>query len=359
MRPHIMTLNQAYAKIYDTIYFHLMYFNGVEINDGYNSDDDEANSNQLYSEISTGLQPPRILYPFFKFSSDRPCIISYFFSKETDDPLTIDIDSFTKCLLAKSDRLYEITLNETFSEYERKSGKKVVPSASPSDFVTAIDNLKGSTEYKLQTALLFNNFTYAVDLLIDSMKKVHKKVSWLHENYKDRIEKAASEIEANNYLQAYAEKFRRDLGEVDDTKTLLTITLLNQYVVYWRKNNNRLILAMLGLRHNKYAGDAMENVSGLFSDFVIASGSVLRMKMLEGLAEKREMTLSDFARYVDSQPTTVIRNLQILKNSNIIVVSRHEAQQIFYKINTEHLAKVRKDCIDFIDRLMYGSKTVE
>ena len=76
------------------------------------------------------------------------------------------------------------------------------------------------------------------------------------------------------------------------------------------------------------------------------------MKLLEGLSENGEMTLTQLAQYADSLPTTVIRNLQILNEGKIIYVSRQEGQQIFYRLNKELLKRIKINFDLFWDNIL-------
>ena len=274
------------------------------------------------------------------------------FMRQSVDLHNDSMDDFVVHIREKSDLLYKLAVDIIFSRYEHETGNKVVPSASPSNYLTAIDFISEPSEYKLQVALLFSNFSYAINILIDSLQGVYNEIINLHKRYADLTKTVYNEIEKDDSIvkRLYGVNTSVDVSTVKDAT--ITITLLNQYIIFYSIQDSRISFLMLGLHFQNCYSEYSGNNFSQASDFIVACGSTLRMKMLEGLISKKEMTLSEFARYVDSQPTTVIRNLQILKDSNIIVVSKHEAQQIFYKINTELLRQVRTSLNRFIDDLL-------
>lgn len=334
------------AMIYDSIFY---------LGTFYNKDRDSANSkssepSDLSAKLSASIkkEPPALLAPLFRYTNSGMSALSFFFSQNIDCE-NETFDSFIEKLRLRSDIFYRNALDHIFGEYENSSGNKVVPTISPSGYFAAIDELDASPEFKLQTALLFGNFAYSVEMLIETLRTVYAGVEKFYNEYSDILAKKYDSICADESLELLAEKIKYDRSRSDST--IVSVTLLNQSLVYADEISDNVFL-MLGLRYEDFFADsAYEGDAGL-ADFIIACGSEIRMKMLQGLAKKKEMTLSEFAKYVGSQPTTVIRNLRMLEDNGILCVSRREAQQIFYKINVELLKRVRISFDRFVDELI-------
>lgn len=334
------------AILYDSIYYLITHFVKNDLSTSSKNIAEYSEVSDILEKISASVEePPLILSPFFACKDGGVSILSLFFRKNVDFE-SETLDSFVEKLRLRSDLLYQDCIAYIFEEYENNSGSKVVPILSPGKYIDAIQRMNASPEFKLQVALLLGNFAYAVEILIENIRLVYAEVEKVYAENAEILIRKYESIHSDEEIAFLAEKIKYDKRHINTTTT--SVTLLNQSLVYVDETDNGAFL-MLGLQYKEQYQNPSYIGNTELIDFIIACGSKLRMKMLQGLAEEKEMTLSAFAKYVGSSPTTVIRNLRILEDSGIIGISRKEAQQIFYKVDMDMLKRVKYNFNRFID----------
>lgn len=337
------------AILYDSIFYLIAFYAQNDILANTKIFPEHSEVPDLLERISCSMKaPPQILSPFFQYEENGVSVLSLFFSKNVDyerETLT----SFTEKLRLRSDILYQDVIDRSFDKYENASGSKIVPLLSPSTYIDAINHMDASSEYKLQVALLLGNFAYAVEILIENLRLVYAEVEKLYDENAETLDKEYDAICTDESLDLLSKKLKYDRHRADFTT--VSVTLLHQTLVYADKINDGEFL-MLGRRYKEHFINSSCGDNAVLTGFIIACGSETRMKMLQGLAQKKEMTLSAFAKHVGSSPTTVIRNLRILEDSGVLCVSRREAQQIFYKINIDLLKQTKNSFNRFVDDLI-------
>ncbi len=332
-----MKLSQEYAHLYDTAIFFSIHFNRdffeKRFKEFCTSKDTPFESLELVKNQVSDI--PKMLYPFFKIS-DKSSAFFRFFEKSLLYK-TAELDEFISIIEANKEALY----NELST---------IILEISDADTVIDfIEKANISDNDKLQFALVFGNFDYAVDMLCDALREVYSKVVALHSGMAAEIDKHYTElIEPSNISLL---KRARHLTNEQIENSIISVSLMNPYVLYSSietKEHARYILS--GKNYRVYLTD-MDNAQ-IASKFVAACGSELKMKMLEGLSKKKEMSLTDFARYVNLPTTTVIHNLRIMLDAGVIEISRREPKLIFYKANAPFLDKV----MDGISKLITDLK---
>ena len=345
-----MEFNPNIGKIYDSVFFFYEYYNSDVIErDFYNKYDDHEFMMRCYSQIKENITPPEFLRPLFYCDKLNSTIISEFFAEEIDFS-TDTIDSFCDKLLRSVDILYQRTLDRIFSDYQKDKTKAIYPSVAPAGYLEAISNLKMDAELKLQVSLLISNFSYAISAFTGLLKNTYMHVNLLHRKYHNEIEEEFVQIQSEPNRKLYKNEFKYSTEKYDDA--LVSISLLNQFLVWDFGKNPNAINLLLGLKHeNVLKTPSYQSLT--LQQFLVACGNEFRLKILYAISDAEEMTLSQLSKLLKTAPTTLLRHVEVLSDSQIIQISRRDGLQIFYKINSKLFLYIKPYLEKFIKTMSH------
>ena len=348
-----MIYNTDIGKIYDTIFFFIEYFNQSKIEEDYKKLYDDTSGMFLYYDEVKKRTPElsEILLPLFWVNNIMAAApVSAFLSRYLDF-LNDDIGSIVKKIKKNSDKLYQNVVDSIFSNCSMPDNKKLIPVLMPEEYIDALNSLDISSDIKLQISLLFGNFNYAIDLLADSMRKVYNEIDILHENYLKDILFQFDRIKNDNNMDLYENTLQYDKQMYDATS--VSISLLNQYVVF-NKLNEKNFFMLLGVKPEESLTDKYDESKAPEDNFTITFGIEIRMKILRGLIENKEMTAYQLAKYIGCPPTTLNRHIDLLGDSGIIYLSKREGLQIFYRLNIKLLQQIKINIEDIFELLFHN-----
>lgn len=329
-----MNLNQTPAKIYDTIFFFIEYFNPKDIESGFtNVYDDTSFMLSCYEQVKAEVEDiPGYLSPLFLSPNGTVSPMSQFrsdyFDFENDN-----IDSFIVKIITNSDQIKDRTYNQVFGKSESKN------------YLEAIQSLDAPLEFKLQVSLLFGNFDYAIKTLTVLLKRVYLSVEKLNKKYEREIASRFEQIQSQVNIRAYQNFLKYDVSRIDSTE--VSVCMLNQYVVY-HVDTPKNFFMILGYKHEETFEKKANNVDIISPEqFILCCGNELRLKMLNAFCKHGELTTSQISQILDCPVTTTIRHINILSNNTLIFISKRDGLQIFYKINAV-LFKKMKEKIDIL-----------
>ena len=328
-----MEFNPNIGKIYDSVFFFYEYYNSDVIErDFYNKYDDHEFMMRCYSQIKESITPPEFLRPLFYCDKSSSTIISEFFAEEIDFS-TDTIDSFCDKLLRSVDILYQRTLDRIFSDYQKDKTKAIYPSVAPAGYLEAINNLKMDAELKLQVSLLIGNFSYAISAFTGLLKNTYMHVDLLHRKYQKEIDEEFVQIQSEPNRKLYEDEFKYSTEKYDDA--LVSVSLLNQFLVWDLGKEEESINLLLGIRHEMALDSTRTFQTLTLTQFLVACGNDFRVKILYAISEAGEMTLSQLSKLLKTPPTTLLRHIEALLNVRIIYIHRRDGLQIFYKVNSK------------------------
>ena len=154
-----MFLNQTAAKIYDSIFFFVEYFNPDEIEKHFtNRYDDPSFMISCYSQVRSGVGViPEYLAPLFIFQDRITSPMSEFFSERFGK--YDSVDSFILGLVTDSDKLRAKVYETIFGAPETGS------------YTDALEALNAPLGFKLRAAMLFGDFDHAIKVLVPIFKE--------------------------------------------------------------------------------------------------------------------------------------------------------------------------------------------
>jgi DNA-binding transcriptional ArsR family regulator len=253
-------------------------------------------------------------------------------------------------LTTNSDILYQEIVSDIFPDYAKGESRKMMPAIAPANYIEAINAIDLPIDFKLQISLFFGNFNYAVSVLAIYLKRVYLLVDELYNEYKREIALEYDQIQSTVNLELYKNKLQCDEEYINNAS--VSVSLLNQYIVYEKKSTENELVLLLGLRHEEVISEHVDESKGTAENFILTCGSEVRMKIVKVLIDKKEMTSSQIAKYIDIPVTTMIRHISTLQKNGIIYVSRRDKLQIFYRLNDKLLRRIKIDIDNMFSNIL-------
>ena len=327
-----MNLNQTAAKVYDTIFFFIEYFNPKEIENNFiNAYDDASFMTSCYDQVKSEIGSiPNYMSPLFLYLNDASSPMSQFYSEHFDLD-NENIDSFIVKLITDSDKLKTKVYEQIFGNSE--SG----------NYIDALETLDAPAEYKLRVSMLFGDFDHAIKVLTPILKQVYLSVDKLNKKYEREIMSRFEQIQSAANIRTYQNFLKYDDSRFDSTE--ISICLLNQYIVY-SEDKGKEFLMMLGYKHEESIEKQSDDIDSISTEqFILCCSNELRLKIIRALCEHEELTASQLAQILDCPVTTMIRHINMLGSNNLIFLSKRDGLQIFYKLNLK-LFKIMRERIN-------------
>ncbi len=342
-----MKITSNAGKIYDSICFLIEYFNGSPIYKEASDKYDASFSLQCYNELAglVDFEIPRFLAPFFHYKCHEgvESPVSTFFA-HTKWHCYATIDSFGLELSSRSDFLYEIVFERIFESQLQEDESSV----STEKYISMLNNSDYPADYKMNLALVFGNFSYAVMKLISALKNVYEKIELLHSRYANQLE-AAADFFSSNHTAVFRQLNKPDIDENFE----YAVCLINQFVVYTSYHKN-LPKVIIGCSVNKRIGVPISNISP--EKFIAVCGSEIRLKIIRAINENGRATCTQIAKAIGCPVTTLTRHLNTLVGSSIIFIAEQEKTNIYYKINTDMFIDMKAKINELINSIINNSE---
>lgn len=329
------------GKIYDTLFYCVKYFNENSVQEMItNYFTDPSFMEVCYQEIKETIPTlPPILAPIFLYQDQMPTAMTVFFDEQIDFK-NDTIDTFLKKIASKSDIIYSEAVNLIFHNYQNLGNRTIAPLIAPEAYIEALSDSDYSDNFKLQIALLFGNFNYAVSVLIEQLRAIYVQVDALHQKYAEKLAVEFEQIQSNRNIQLYKQLLDLDIAGINK-KCYFAISLLNQYTT---KSfvSDEIIALLIGFKHEENLNLQFDNQNIDLHQLLIAIGNDTRLAIIQTLIEKKELTASSIAKIIEIPTTTVLRHVEILYNCGIIYISKRSGLQIFYRLNYNLLMNSNK-----------------
>ena len=213
-----MNLNQTAAKIYDTIFFFIEYFNPKEIENNFiNIYDDTSFMTSCYDQVKSEIcNIPDYLSPLFMYQNSDSSPMSRFYS-EHFDPDIDNIDSFIVKLITDSDKL------------KAKVYEQIFDGAGSGNYIDALEALDASCERKLRISMLFGDFNHAIKVLTPILKQVYLSVDKLNKRYEREIMSRFEQIQSAANIRTYQNFLKYDDSRFDSTEISICLPVESVY----------------------------------------------------------------------------------------------------------------------------------
>ncbi len=346
-----MIYNSEVGKIYDTIFFFIEYFNSKEIEKKYiKFYDDTSFMTNCYQQIRKSIQNiPDFLYPLFYIKDDIVAPLTAFFTSQIDFERDT-IDTFLKKIAENQNLLYRCMINHLFHNDATIIKGKTALQAITENYIEFMQALDFPPKFKFLLSLLYGDFNYAVTTLIALLKETYQHVDDLYRKYQKEISMRFEQISSESNIRLYNHALQYD--EVDYGRTIVSISLLNQYVVYGPLRVKERIYMLLGYAHEEALGDHFEDSVLSVEEFFICCGNQISLKIIRALKEYKELTVSQLSGLIGYPITTILRHMNILSGNGIIYISKREGLQIFYKINIKLYKRMQINMNESFDTII-------
>ena len=334
-----MTINQTAAKIYDTIFFFIQYFNPEEIENSFiNAYDDTDFMISCYNQVKSEIgNIPDYLSPLFLYKNTVASLMSQF-RTENYEFGSDNIDSFIVKLITNSEQLKS-------KIYEQIFGNSVFD-----NYIDALQALGASLEYKLQVSMLLGDFDHAIKVLTLLLKRVYYSVDKINKKYERELASRFEQIQSNANIRAYQNFLKYDESKFNST--VVSVCLLNQYIVYHADKTDKFFM-ILGYKHEETIEKSLDGTNNISTEqFILCCSNELRLRMIKVFCEYELLTSSQVAQILDCPVTTTIRHITMLSENNLIFIAKREGLQIFYKLNVKLFKKMQGQINALFDNIL-------
>ncbi len=334
-----MKYNHETGKIFDTIGFFIEYFDKSTSDGSFFEVHEDGGFMGEFAQLlkEENLEIPDYLSPLFIRRDDPNRPIPRLFV-ENCDLWSDNIDSFTARLTAIPDVLYKYAYEFIFGEGQMSE-----------NYIDALNRLDAPVEYKLQASMLLGNFSYAMSVLADLMKRVYRLVDVLHERHADELAEKFYGIDLAENRLSYLRMMK--LNELDFDRLTVSVCLLFRELIYVYSRGEDVFL-LLGY----YCREGIENRANepgiTVENFIICCGNKLRLKILRAVAENGELTSSQIAGVLRCPVTTTIRHMELLSSNGLIKVTKRQGLSIFYGVNVKLFKKMQKEVYNLFEKVI-------
>lgn len=349
-----MIFNIEIGKIYDTIFLGVLQFHKkalFERLDDFLIDRkwfDRLNAELTDLNCETEESLPEILSPFFLCSKAGNCALTAFFTGKIDYAQDT-FNSFLEKLKTNSDLLFAKLMDAIFPDRPFGNPSSLTLPLDTEILIKALNEASYSQEVKLQIALLFGNYPYALALLVKHLQLLYKQIDALYSAHENEIAHAAEEMQQRRNLTLYeqvytqftSKAFRKELPFYN------SISLLHSLLFYLASNGTSYLL-ISGIQHEDALRFATRQNDDLRS-ILLAIGNDTRLSILKVLSEQGEMTSADVARALGIAPSAAFTHMDILFQKGILSFVRRQGLRMFYKINYPVLRNALRLAGTFLD----------
>ena len=319
------------GKIYDSILFCVEYFNETFSRESIL----DNNTKDYYREIKTNISSlPLILSPFFFHHDDSPTALSLFFEEQIDFNRD-NINTFLKKITTASNILFAKIVDVIFLDQENSDNQKIAisPLIAPETYIKALFDSDYTDNFKLQVALLFGNFNYAVSVLVDTLRTVFAQVNCLYLKYNDMIFFVFEQVRSERNVELYQKVYAIDILSTEKP-VAIALSMFSPHMIKFDLHDNHF-QAFLGIKHEEQLSLYYDKNNIDLRQLLIAVGNDIRLSIIDSLQESGELTVAALSKKLKIPPTTVLRHVEILHNSGVLFITRKSGLQIFYQLNRD------------------------
>ena len=354
-----MKYNSRVNVLYDTIYYHITYFNEktmISIMKELFCNDDVS----LYGTLRDNRQiddPDPALYPFFYWPKDRPSALSQYMSLHFDY-FNGTFESFIR----------SIQTGDTFRRFMFDYFCRVDPSldsesalngnAETISKIVAANSFHG--DQLPYVANLFFHFSELVDLLVLRLRKIRPIVEALHRKYRRQVEPILESILTEDDI-AILKKWVRIPNTVNLHEQTFSLCFINPYIIYEtsiRCGYEKQYLFIMGyyIKSSKEHFLLWRHKTSTPLNVLITLGHELRYEIIEQL-RKRPMTVSQLSQELHIARTSIIRCITILLDETVLLPSTQKGVEKYYELNHEYFSKSNSMLSQYFNRVLTDLKS--
>ncbi len=339
-----MNYKSDIGKIYDTIFFFLEYFNKTEVEDKYiKLYDDTDFMVECYREVADMMNDvPAILQPFFYMRDGVRSPITSFFATQIDIR-NDNFESFIAKIKANPNVLLEFVWNRIFEKTTTESD------GTASNYADILPKMYLPIEFKFNISLLLGNFEYGMSVLTENLCNAYICVEKLHKRYEAELQCKYRQIKSPENTKALHDELEYELDDYETTT--ISICLLHQYVVLYKYCASHDSYFMFGFKYEESMDERSDEIDKNLSQFFIGCGNELRLKIIDILIERDEVTTAQLSEIMGCSNTTITRHISVLYDNRIVNVSKRQGMKIYYKLNKKFIKVMQEKINKMFERL--------
>lgn len=351
-----MIVNYEIGKIFDSIFYGIMYFHKQVVIDKIKTRLFDASIVETaYQEAFDELPPlPSVLSPFFCPQKAGRSALTLFFQDQIDFEHDT-IDTFLRKISVKPSLLYAKVLCSLFPEFNSDE-KNLLPVSDPEVYFEMINNASYPPEFKLQVALLFGNYQHALTQLIEYLQLIYTTISAIHKKHEDEILAISEHIHSDKCSEILRQLCNQLCAkEFDFSHSYFTVSWIHPYILDFVTNGDYFTI-IVGTGFDEVIHATIEGTNINLQSILLALGNETRLSILRIVAETGEMTVTNIAKALQLPSSTAFFHVDILSSKNILCISRKKKSQIFYNINFNILRNANKFVSDLITKYTGGNQ---
>ena len=342
-----MKYNEHMGKIYDVIYYGVIYFNKQSVVKKFEERGHEIEGAFTYfDEVKNNCQPlPDCLLPFFYYDAITPCFLSEYF---------ITSLNFRKHKFGDFVNISQNTLKQNLFDYLfvnlPEDVRRLTVNKKDSEAVgRAFNNEAWSAEMIKQAMFLLYNFDYVSDMLIKTLIDIYKHIEMLHNKYKDKIIQRINETRSKENLILFEKIYMINMKAMQ--KNSFSICFMNQYTMFNKPDNNDEFAFIFGYRYKETLDAHINKKSISLEKALSVLGDPIRFRMIVCIDKYGFLTMSDLCRLIDISKSTAFRGINVLYEEKVILESHRDGIKIYYKLNNEYLRSANTLFNKFVNEL--------
>ena len=332
--------------IYDLNFIFCLNFNARLYIDALPNDGKKDENVKYYEEILDQFNDiPNDLYVFFHaLQTGRAFLPTVYFNRYKDQFATTYNFKYLQDELSDQNKLIRNLIRFYFHELDDKAVEQ--SACSISEIFSHIKNSNYSDEEKNRLYEFFIDPSQYIQLL---QYELMQKEFLLSEYYKDNYQKIIDLYNQTTFETLYTQlKDFRDINIQDDTGiTYTSYCLLNKFCVsVWFLESG--FLPLLGCEYLYILGYVKDNKR---DPELLGFGTALceksRIKILDFLIEREEITCKDLEKEFSFSGSTAYHHINIMTKAGL-VKTRSEGKTVLYSLNKQYVSNV----INVLNRLI-------
>ena len=321
--------------LYDLIFIYILHFNKNLWESDFVNEDNIKSDIEFYKKIeSKFLNIPDELKIFFYKNNGRCFLVEYFLNLISNITIDITFDKFRDELL-NCDELKNKVINFYFSDckLDLSPDSDVILNE---DIIKMIDSSNYSDNIKYRLLSFFvSPEKYGKQLIYDLMAKEPLLSQYYEKNYSILID-IQNNFNLEDLLISMNKMDGKDININDNSEIYITLCLITKnivnvifletsYLFFLGYDFNHLLKTLIN-RNDKMEVDVFGKI---LSD-------KHRLKILDMLLEKEEMSTSDIAENLSVTINSAFYHLEMMSQVGILYY-RNEGRTVFYRINYNYI----------------------
>ena len=343
-----MLYNKFIGRIYDTIFFIILYFCRAEVTEVFKKSNHNLDGAfSFFEEVRNSIEPPpKCLYPLFYYDGKTSSVMMEHMRANVDFH-THTIDDFLNSVADKK-KLKKLVFDHLFSHLTDSDREKLM--TNESRFVAdVINNKLWPSEMAQQITFLISHFPYVANTLHEILIKTYNPINKLHDKYDHIINQRIKETMNKETLILFDKYYSLSKDEV--SKQIFSLSFMNQNVIWKKKGDYDNAVFVFGNRYTKSLLLLCDSTPITVDKMLQIMGDPIKLSFIRLFMKHRYLTLSDIARLGSVATSTAFSNINELLDDRVIKENHRKGRKIYFELNLHFFDMAKKIFVEFVDEI--------